>query len=324
MSDIWSEEYTATKKSDGGDVSLYMFRKHNGAPDKNNPRPVLFLIHGSSFSGPSGFDMKIKGHDDYSLMDAFANLGYDVWTLDHEGYGRSDRTGGNAPISEGVRDIEAGIDVVKRETGLDKYFFYGQSSGALRLACFAANNPDRVARCVLDAFVWTGEGAPTLIERRKKLDQWRGSNTRPVNREFYHSIFNRDLAGTSDDAVPDALADAELPLCSEVPTGTYLDMCANLPVVNPWDITCPVMILRGEHDGIASEEDLFNFFMKLPNTDCQFVIIAGQAHVAPLGINRKRFWHAMDGFFQMPERLDPHIAEDQKVIEQRRLAGNKG
>jgi len=319
MSDYWSAEYTAAK----GDVSLYMYRKHAGAPERADPRPVLFLVHGSSFSGPSGFDLRVPGRDDYSLMDEFARRGYDVWTLDHEGYGRSDRTAGNSPISEGVNDLAAGMEVVARETGLQRYLFYGQSSGALRAACFAAAHPSRVERLVLDAFVWTGEGAPTLIERAKLLDQWRSTATRPVDREFFHSIFNRDQPGTSEDAVPDALADAELALCSEVPTGTYLDMCANLPVVDPLDVTCPVMILRGEHDGIATEDDLVAFLRLLPNQDKQFSIIAGQAHVAPLGLNRQRFWHVMDGFFKMPERQDPYEEEDRRKIAARRQAGGR-
>ena len=87
-----------------------------------------------------------------------------------------------------------------------------------------------------------------------------------------------------------------------MPTGTYLDMCANLPVVDPRKIACPVMIVRGEHDGVATEEDLLAFFRLLPNMDKQFSIFAGQAHVTPLGLNRHRFWHAMEAFLTMPER----------------------
>jgi hypothetical protein len=33
------------------------------------------------------------------------------------------------------------------------------------------------------------------------------------------------------------------------------------------------MIVRGEHDGIASEEDLLDFFRQLPNPDRQFVVL---------------------------------------------------
>jgi len=44
---------------------------------------------------------------------------------------------------------------------------YGISSGALRAGLFAQRHPERVARLALDAFVWTGEGSPTLEARRK-------------------------------------------------------------------------------------------------------------------------------------------------------------
>src|SRR3954469_9318228 len=106
-SPTWSEEYWATKrvdKPDGKqvDVKLYVYRKRASAPDKAAPAlPVLFLVHGSSASGRSSFDLTVPGRQ-YSLMSHFAALGYDVWTVDHEGYGRSDKTSGNSDISSGA------------------------------------------------------------------------------------------------------------------------------------------------------------------------------------------------------------------------------
>ncbi|HEX7075556.1 MAG TPA: alpha/beta fold hydrolase [Hyphomicrobiaceae bacterium] len=300
---MWSKEYWAKK----GEVDLFMWRKRLDDPAEGVRRPVFFLVHGSSFSGPSGFDMQIEGRD-YSFMDKFAEYGFDVWALDHEGYGRSSRTGSNSNIAMGAEDLRAGMEVVRRETGQNRYAFYGQSSGALRAALFAEKHPEWVERLVLDAFVWTGEGAPTLIKRREKLDEFRASNTRPVDRPFFHSIFNRDRPGTSETLVADKLADLELALGDRVPTGTYLDMCAHLPVVDPEKIRCPVLIVRGEYDGIATEEDLVAFWMRLSNKDKQFVILPGQAHVAPLGINRHRFWHAVHAFLTMPPRRDPPAA----------------
>jgi pimeloyl-ACP methyl ester carboxylesterase len=301
MSGMWEKEYWADK----GGVKLFMFRKRAGAPQPGEaPRPVLFLVHGSSFSGPSGFDLHVPGKPEYSLMEKFAGYGFDVWTLDHEGYGRSDRTNGNSAIAEGVRDLAAGMAVVERETGVKSASFYGSSSGALRAAAFAEAHPDRVERLALDAFVWTGEGSPTLKERAKKIDQWTASNMRPVDRAFFHSIFNRDMPGTSEDGVSDALADKELKLCDAVPTGTYYDMCARLPVCDPRKVSCPVLIIRGEHDGIATEEDLLAYFDALPNKDKQFVVIPGGAHVSFLGVNRARFWHVLHNFLTLPERAD--------------------
>ncbi len=301
MSNIQSFEYWTRK----GDVELYLYRKRLRAPESGTQAlPVLFLVHGSSFCGRSGFDMHPPGRNDYSLMDEFARRGFDVWTMDHEGYGRSTRTEGNSNIADGVEDLKAGTQVVEKESGLKRFAFYGQSSGALRAAAFAAARPDRVSHLVLDAFVWTGEGAPTLIKRREKLDEWRSNNVRKVDVAFFHSIFNRDKPGLSEPFVADVLAESELVYGDTVPTGTYLDMCAHLPVVDPKDIDCPVQIIRGEHDGIATEEDLLAFFKALPNKDKQFAILPGQAHVAPLGVNRRRFWHVMAGFLTMPPRLD--------------------
>lgn len=305
MSDIWSAEYWAKK----GDVKLFMFRKRLGAPKKGEkPKPVFFLVHGSSFSGPSGFDLHVPGKRDYSLMEKFAEYGYDVWTIDHDGYGRSDRTAGNSAIAEGVHDLAAGMKVVSAETGQRSVAFYGSSSGALRAAAFAEAHPEAVSKLVLDAFVWTGNGSPTLAERSKKLDQWKASNMRAVDRAFFHSIFNRDMPGTSEDGVADALADAELALVDAVPTGTYYDMCVNLPVCDPARLRCPVLIIRGEHDGIATEEDLLAYYARLPNKDKQFVVVPGQAHVSYLGVNRARFWHVVRNFLEIPPRLDSAAA----------------
>ena len=70
-----------------------------------------------------------------------------------------------------VGDIDAAMGIIKRETGKSIVHIYGQSGGALRAAMFAQMRPQNVDRVVLDAFVWTGEGSPTLAKRREKLDQ---------------------------------------------------------------------------------------------------------------------------------------------------------
>lgn len=295
---MWSGEYWADKNG----VRLYVYRKRATAPQKNAASlPVLFLVHGSSASGRSSFDLQVPGKPDYSLMNHFAGLGYDVWTMDHEGYGRSDRTAGNSDIASGADDLAAAMPIVERETGETRYNFYGGSSGALRAALFAQRNPGYVARLLVSALVYTGEGSPTLAKRREKLEEYRSKNTRKVDRTFIHSMFTRDKPGTSEMVAADALADTELALGDSVPTGTYLDMCAHLPVVDPAQIACPVLIIRGEYDGIAAEADLLDFFGKLPSKDKQFVFISGLAHAATLGINRHKFWHVMRAFMTVPE-----------------------
>lgn len=293
----WSAEYRATK----GSVKLYVYRKRVKAPDSSDPPlPVLFLVHGSSASGRSSFDLQVPERD-YSLMDHFAGLGYDVWTVDCEGYGRSDITQSNSDIASGADDIAAAMKIVEGSTGEARIHMYGGSSGALRACLYAQRYPGRVARLIVSALVYTGAGSPTLEKRREKVDEFRSSPRRPIDRAFIRSMFTRDRPGTSEMLAADALADAELALGHSVPTGTYLDMCVNLPVVDPARIDCPVCIVRGEYDGIATEADLLDFFARLPSRDKQFVFISGLAHAATLGINRHKFWHAMHAFMTMPE-----------------------
>ncbi|MBK1657167.1 alpha/beta fold hydrolase [Paracraurococcus ruber] len=294
---VWSAEYWAEK----GPVRLSLYRKRLGAPRAGETtRPVLFLVHGSSNSARSSFDLTVPGKGEYSLMNVFARLGYDVWTMDHENYGRSSRTGSNSAIASGAADLAAAAPVVARETGAARFHFAGESSGALRAAVFAAREPARVDRLVLSAFTYTGKDSPTLAERAKRLPEWRAQATRLRDRAMIRSIFTRDAPGTSDMAVAEALADAELVFGDRIPTGTYLDMTANLPVVRPEDVTSPVLLIRGEHDGIASLADLQDFFGRLPNGDRQFVTLSHAAHALQYGMNRHQYWHAVHAFLSLP------------------------
>lgn len=288
-----AEEHWASK----GDVRLYLYRKRLAQAEQG---PVLFLVHGSSFSGRGGFDLQVPGHADYSFMEAFARLGFDVWTLDHENYGRSSKTGSNSDIRSGVEDLKAAVPVVQAATGRTKLMFYGQSSGAIRLGVFAMEQPGDVDRIVLDAFTWTGEGAPEIMKRREQVETYKARPYRPMSRASFQAIFSRDDPTTFEPAVPEALADYELALSDRAPSGTYLDMAIHLPLVDPVRLTCPVCITRAESDGNATDAELLEFFGKLPSRDKQFALIRGIAHVAVLGINRHRIWHVMQEFFTLP------------------------
>jgi alpha-beta hydrolase superfamily lysophospholipase len=299
--ELWSGTAWAVKWRDNKKIWLAMYRKRLGAPQPGEaPRPVLFLVHGSSSGAKSSFDLSVPGRGEYSTMNVFAQAGFDVWTMDHEGYGQSSRTDGNSDIASGVEDLKAAVDVVAHETGQTRYSFMGESSGAIRAGAFAMVAPDRVDRLMLAAFSYTGKGSPTLAKRAEGLDFFRTHNRRKRDRAMIESIFTRDRPGTTDPAVPAAMADAELIYGDTVPTGTYLDMTSKLPLVDPTKVTCPVCILRGEYDGIATNEDLWDFFQQLPNGDRQFSIIAGAAHALGTSKSRMAFWHVMQSFLTMP------------------------
>jgi len=171
---------------------------------------------------------------------------------------------------------------------------------ALRAALFAERHPERVLRLALDAFVWTGEGAPTLHERRKKLPQFLATKRRPIDRAFVQSIFDRDHPECAEKRVVDAFADAILALDDSMPNGTYIDMCSKLPVNDPARITMPTVVLRGQYDGIAAFDDLIEFFKRLPNPDKQFSVLAGVSHASFQQKNYRMVYHILHAYFTQP------------------------
>jgi len=284
-------EHWTTKKTAQGDVRLFLWRKRLA----DAPRGPLVFVHGSSVQSVPAYDLQIPGSPQSSVMDWFARLGYDTWTFDCEGYGRSDKTRPvNADIACGADDLAAVSEFILKITD-QKLMLYGASSGALRVGLFAQRHPERIRRIVLDALVYTGEGSRTLAERRKRLPQYRASDRRPINRDFVRSIFTRDgNPDAYDPAVVERFADQVLALDDSMPTGTYVDMSANLPVLDPGSIRVPTVVLRSQWDGIATEQDVFNFFARLPNADKQLTVMPGIAHTSLRSKNWRMVYDIVD------------------------------
>ena len=287
-----------TKK---GDVHLFMWHKVAVAPAA--VRGTLLFVHGSSMASQPTFDLKVPGRGDASVMDWFAQRGFECWCVDMEGYGRSDKHRPiNSDIANGADDLAVVSDYILKLNGGKALLVYGISSGALRAAAFAARHPARVKRLALDAFVWTGEGSPTLAERKKKLADFITKNRRPIDRVFIQSIFERDHPGCADEEVIEAFARAILALDDSMPTGTYVDMCSRLPLMQPEELTMSVMIMRGQWDGIASFDDLIEFFRRLPNADKQFSVMPGISHAS---FQQKNYLLVYDLLYAYFTRADP-------------------
>ncbi|HEY1311846.1 MAG TPA: alpha/beta hydrolase [Pseudolabrys sp.] len=296
--EIWSQEYWAKK----GDVKLNLWRKRVGAPKPGEPSlPVVFLVHGSSDSSRSSYDLAVPGKGEYSLMNVLARDGYDVWTMDHDGYGYSGSSGNNSDMASGVEDLKAAMPVVMKETGQQKAHFYGTSSGGIRAGAYAQAQPERVGRLMLCAFTYKGNGAAEIERRREKIDALRASPRRKRDSAMIRSIFTRDgHPEFYDPAMVDALIADEMKFGDTIPSGTYIDMAANLPIVDPKKILSPVLMLRGEFDGNSTNDDLLDFYRQLPNGDRQFVILPQTAHSSGYSKNRHLLFYALRNFLAEP------------------------
>ena len=293
---IISEEHWTTKDK----VRLFLWEKYVDSPE--HKRGTVLFVHGSSMASQPTFDLQVSGRPFSSAMDWFAAQGFDTWCVDMEGYGRSDKDRDiTCDIANGADDLAAASAYIQSLRHNEGFLVYGISSGALRAAMFAEAHPERISRLALDAFVWTGEGSPTLEQRRKKLPQFMASKRRPIDRDFVYSIFNRDHPGTAADDVIEAFAEAITALDDSMPNGTYIDMCSRLPLVDPGKILCPTIILRGEYDGIASFDDLIKFYTALANNDKQFSVMPGISHASFQQKNYMLVYYLLHNFFSQPD-----------------------
>ena len=282
-----------------GDVRLFLWHKFVGSPAG---KPAVLFVHGSSMASQPTFDLVVPGRPDSSVMDWFAQRGFQCWSVDMEGYGRSSKHRDiTCDIANGADDLVAATDYILGTGNAQRFHVYGISSGALRAAAFAQRHPGRVARLALDAYVWTGEGSPTLEQRRKKLPEFLKSKRRPIDRAFVHSIFQRDHPDCADQRTVEAFADAILALDDSMPNGTYIDMCSRLPVNDPAQIDVPTMVMRGQYDGIAGFDDLIEFYKRLPNPDKQFVVMPGISHASFQQKNYKLVYHILHAYFTQPK-----------------------
>ena len=116
---IVHESYTGkehwTRK---GEVKLFLYEKPATTKEK---RGTVLFVHGSSMASQPTFDLQVPGRPYSSVMDYFADQGYDTWCFDMEGYGRSDKLRPiNCDIANGADDAAAATDYIMRERGAQR------------------------------------------------------------------------------------------------------------------------------------------------------------------------------------------------------------
>jgi pimeloyl-ACP methyl ester carboxylesterase len=146
---------------------------------------VVLFVHGAGTPAEVSFDVPYK---DYSWMAYLARAGFDVFSMDMTGYGRSTRPPAmNDPcnfskeqqaqfvpkliaapcaqsyptaittMSSDWDDIGAVVDHLRALRGVDKVSLVGWSQGGPRTGGYAARNPAKVARLVVLAPAYTRE-----------------------------------------------------------------------------------------------------------------------------------------------------------------------
>jgi pimeloyl-ACP methyl ester carboxylesterase len=154
---------------------------------------VVLFVHGAGTPAEVAFDVP---YSDYSWMAYLANAGYDVFSMDMEGYGRSTRPtvmndpcnlarvnqtqfvpsliaapcaasyqGSATTIASDWNDIGAVVDYVRALRHVDTVDLAGWSQGGPRAGGYAAQHPDQVRRLVLLAPAYARTGPDGAASR---------------------------------------------------------------------------------------------------------------------------------------------------------------
>jgi pimeloyl-ACP methyl ester carboxylesterase len=283
-------------------LRIYLWEKYKAGSEDSFGRSgkIALLVHGGTWSGRPDFDLQIR---DYSLMDLLAANGYDVWAIDIHGYGHSDKTDKDwSDVQSAAADIDAAVEYLTKLRGVSKVDLLGWSAGTQRAGLYAMQHPERVGKLILYAPQWKGTAEyRELVRKRienggKPLGQYRINTELAARSDFVHG----ELAlhpQFEEDVV--ALYATEALRTDPQSPNAFVDN-ANLPILDPLRITVPTMIIFGEYDYFAKEEDLLPFFLQLKTRDKRFVLLPHGGHALILEKDHRRFQQEVLSFFDRP------------------------
>jgi pimeloyl-ACP methyl ester carboxylesterase len=277
-------------------LHIYLWEKYKGSDVASFSRTgkVALLVHGGTRSGRSIYDLQVR---DYSLMDFLARNDYDVWAIDIHGYGHSDKTATDWIDSHSAAaDIAAAVEYITKLRGVEKINLLGCSAGTQRTGVFVMEHPEKVAKWVFDAGFWKGT-ADFREFNRKRIEN--GGQPLPRNRPTTEADFRSDFVeGQFEEDVVEESVKEGLQMDPQRPN-VFVEY-VNLPILDPYRITVPTMILYGEKGFAAKEEDLLPFYSQLKTHDKSYVVLPDGGHMMILEKSHRRFQYEVLSFFERP------------------------
>lgn len=253
---------------------------------------VVLLAHGAGVPGSVMFDLQVPGASGttYSLMDYLAGQGFDVFSVDFQNYGRSDKHPCGLCVTTAVaaNDVNAVIDYIRKLRGVDKVNLLGWSWGVPVTSLVAIQHPEKIGRLVMYAPpVW---GSP------------RGNAPTAEFRSVPPGNMRQLLAQAPADAVMvDTLEKENALWGATVPNGVILDLNTKMPLFDPKKVTVPSMIIIGSLDKVTLPDhpNLPGFFAALPNADKQMIVVPNSGHAMTLEKQRYRFYSEVGKWFSI-------------------------
>lgn len=315
--DIVTEEFRVSTKDDG--VQLYLRNKHFYEYYDASPEKTVLFVHGATFPGSATFDLQLDG---VSWMDWMAKRGYDVYSVDLRGYGRSSRPAAmgqpaeaNPPqvdSAQALEDLSRAINFIASRRNLERINLVGWSWGATLTGAYAAKASQRVERLVLYSPQWLREEAPPA-ELEKKLGAWRAVPLAGLRERWVKDVPERDQRELAPQSWSDALvaalkaADPDGAAMKQpslkAPNGAVADVfkfwSAGQPVWKPQRVSVPTLVVQGEWDRDTPPEMGLGVFANLTTApQRRYLLLSGGTHLMMMERNRLQLFRAVQGFLE--------------------------
>jgi pimeloyl-ACP methyl ester carboxylesterase len=268
-------------KSNGHSMVLW----HKQPANKSNSKQII-LLHGRTWSALPDFDLQVAG-EELSLMDNLTKLGFSVWALDARGYGatKRDESGWNNP-DKAAADVANIIKWVTHKTGV-KPVLFGWSYGSMTAQLAVQQNPDLVKAVILYGYPIDPEVMLTASKFPDKAPR----------------LENTAKNAASDFIVPGSISQKAIDVyvAESLKADPHRADWNQLEQWNQLDATKvknPLLLIQGEHDPLAKSESHGRFFVRLPNANKQWVVLAGGDHAALLEVTKDRLVHSVNDFVE--------------------------
>ncbi len=322
---IVKEEFLVQGRDQG--VKLFVREKRLENLPKITRDNVVLFVHGIPSPASIVFDLSIPG---YSWLDYVAERGFDTFTLDIRGFGRSTRPpemkdliGQNLPLvraDQVMRDIDATVDYIRSKRKVDKVSLVGWSIGASWCALYATLHPEKVNKLVMFGAIYGKNptyvkafgdptnpdrphyemGAYRYVSRSEILDAWDAW----IKLELRDVWREKDVADAWVDALfaSDPTAKQRSPESIQVPNGPYIDwheVHAGRSLFDPAKIKAPTLIVRGSAEEMISSEAADDLLQKLAGaTYKRRLDIGDSTHYALLEKNRLQLYRGVQAFLE--------------------------
>jgi pimeloyl-ACP methyl ester carboxylesterase len=263
------------------------------------------------------FDLKIDGA---SWMDFIASHGYDVYSMDVRGYGRSSRppemdrpASENPPVvttDDGVADFGAVVDHIRQRRGVPRLNLMGWSWGTVIAGAYAAANPGNVERLVMYAPLWLRR-TPGGLRVDGPLGAYRTVTLEAAQQRWLTGVAHDRQKHLIPPGVVESWWEANMaadpvgarmsPPAVRAPNGLLVDAFkyweADTRYYDPAAIRAPVLMVVGEWDVDTPVDMAQAILARLTNSPRKRLVIVGEGtHHLMLERNRTQMFSEVQAF----------------------------